>query len=115
MFGREKVLFTNSGKSEFLQIHQLNILLRRLLVRVELSASISSVVTVFKRASAFLLNVVMLLVRSVYEGVCFVLGLLMMPQGFTLGLMLFDVFTGRGRHVRCFQQASRLCQNERNV
>lgn len=43
------------------------------------------------------------------------LGLLMMSQGFTLGLMLFDVFTGHGRHVTCFQQASRLCQNEINV
>lgn len=43
-----KVLFTHSGKSVFLQIHQLNILLCWLLLRLELSMSVSSVVAVFK-------------------------------------------------------------------
>lgn len=76
MFSRVKVLFTHSGKSVFFQIHQLNILLCWLLVRLELSTSVSSVVAVFKnkvvkRATAFLLNILMLLLRSVYEGVCF--------------------------------------------
>lgn len=41
------MLFTHSGKSVFLQIHQLNILLW-LLLRLELSMSVSSVVAVFK-------------------------------------------------------------------
>lgn len=43
-----KVLFTHSGKSVFFQIHQLNILLCWLLLRLELSMSVSSVVAVFK-------------------------------------------------------------------
>lgn len=48
MFSRVKVLFTHSGESVFLQIHQLNILLCWLLLRLELSMSVSSVVAVFK-------------------------------------------------------------------
>ena len=70
-----KILVTNSGESKFLQLYLLNVLLHRLVMKLEPSASIASMVAlceneVVKRAPAFLLNVVMLLATSAYEGVC---------------------------------------------
>lgn len=70
-----KILVTNSGESKFLQLYLLNVLLHRLVMKLEPSASIASMVglcenEVVKKAPAFLLNVVMLLAASAYEGVC---------------------------------------------
>lgn len=68
---------------------------------------------VVKRATTFLLNIVMLLATSAYESALLLLGLLMMSLRFCTGTDPFDVCQERGTLDAVYlQQVWRLCQTE---